>query len=222
MQQSLGVNMQPITVDVKESISILVDGQLPDVNCDSILRSMDSPDARDCWLTYQLIGDVLRSSDLAHGHHDDGLAARVSAQLRTESLTITPEAELAAVVHRPKQVAANDGVFRWKILAGVASVAAVAAIGWGGWSAVAPLSAGMQLTRLDTSGGAASGQAFVLAADASAEGGRAKSMEDTSSAMLRDRRLDELLAAHRAATGASTLGGASGFLRNATFEGTGR
>ena len=40
--------------------------------------------------------------------------------------------------------------------------------------------------------------------------------------MLRDARLDELLAAHRQAAGMSSLGGASGFLRNATFEGHGR
>ena len=35
-------------------------------------------------------------------------------------------------------------------------------------------------------------------------------------------RLDELLAAHRAAAGASALGNTAGFLRNATFEGPGR
>ena len=40
--------------------------------------------------------------------------------------------------------------------------------------------------------------------------------------MLRDARLDELLAAHHQAAGMSGLGGASGFLRNATFEGHGR
>ncbi len=40
--------------------------------------------------------------------------------------------------------------------------------------------------------------------------------------MLRDPRLDELLAAHRQFGGTSALQMASGFLRNATFEPPGR
>jgi sigma-E factor negative regulatory protein RseA len=45
---------------------------------------------------------------------------------------------------------------------------------------------------------------------------------EAAPAVLRDPRLDELLAAHRAAAGASALGNAGGFLRNATFEGPAR
>jgi sigma-E factor negative regulatory protein RseA len=40
--------------------------------------------------------------------------------------------------------------------------------------------------------------------------------------MMRDPRLDELLAAHRQFGGASALQNPSGFLRNATFEGPAR
>ena len=40
--------------------------------------------------------------------------------------------------------------------------------------------------------------------------------------MLRDPRLDELLAAHRQSGGASALPTSAGFLRNATFEQPGR
>jgi sigma-E factor negative regulatory protein RseA len=40
--------------------------------------------------------------------------------------------------------------------------------------------------------------------------------------MIRDARLDELLAAHRQSGGASALQMPSGFLRNATFEGPAR
>jgi sigma-E factor negative regulatory protein RseA len=40
--------------------------------------------------------------------------------------------------------------------------------------------------------------------------------------MLRDPRLDELLAEHRQAVGVTALGGSTGFLRNATFEGVER
>jgi sigma-E factor negative regulatory protein RseA len=41
-------------------------------------------------------------------------------------------------------------------------------------------------------------------------------------AMLRDPRLDQLLAAHRQLGGATALQAPSGFLRNATFEGPAR
>jgi len=40
--------------------------------------------------------------------------------------------------------------------------------------------------------------------------------------MIRDARLDRLLAAHRQLGGATALGTSSGFLRNATFEGPSR
>jgi len=45
---------------------------------------------------------------------------------------------------------------------------------------------------------------------------------DDRAVMLRDPRLDELLAAHKQAAGASALQTPAGFLRNATFEGASR
>jgi sigma-E factor negative regulatory protein RseA len=90
--------------------------------------------------------------------------------------------------------AAND--WRWKVAAGVASVAAVVAVGWNVWSA----------------GGSAQPQ---LAAAPQA----AAVVEASATPMMRDPRLDRLLAAHREFGGATALGNTSGFLRNATFEG---
>ena len=94
----------------------------------------------------------------------------------------------------PATRAAND--WGWKLAAGVASVAAVAAIGWN-LVATGP-AAGPQLAAAP----AAAGPAPVQAA-----------------AMIRDPRLDQLLAAHRQLGGATALQAPSGFLRNATFEG---
>ena len=47
---------------------------------------------------------------------------------------------------------------------------------------------------------------------------RERTQEDTRQVMIRDPRLDELLAAHRQTGGTTALQMPAGFLRNATFE----
>jgi sigma-E factor negative regulatory protein RseA len=82
----------------------------------------------------------------------------------------------------------------------VASVAAVAAVGWNLWGAGSPGAAQPQL----------------------ASGGASPVVEASAAPIVRDPRLDRLLAAHRQLGGATALGTTSGFLRNATFEGPAR
>ena len=114
--------------------------------------------------------------------------------------------------------AANDGVFRWKLVAGLASFAAVAAIGCGALGSIGPQpGAGAQLAR-SAAPAVGTTQVMALAAPVPA----ASQAADMAPVMLRDARLDELLAAHRQTVGASALGNAAGFFRNATFEGPGR
>ena len=104
----------------------------------------------------------------------------------------------------PSGRAANDDLFRWKLLAGVASVAAVAAVAWSvAGSARAP--AGPELAAVQPRS-----QPAVVQTGTPGQG------------MIRDPRLDELLAAHRQFGGASALQTPAGFLRNATFEGPSR
>ncbi|MFV0679662.1 sigma-E factor negative regulatory protein [Ottowia sp.] len=208
-------------VEYKESISALMDGQLQAAEQASVWHAMDGEEARDCWAMYHLIGDVLRSPDLAHGQQDRDLAARVCHYLQAESVPKVAVDAQTVVMTKTDHHAANDGVFRWKMLAGVASVAAVTAIGWGMWGATVPLQdGGAQLAQAPTV--RASGQVLALAAAPQVDASQPVSPNNMPPMMLRDQRLDELLAAHRSVTGASTLGGASGFLRNATFEGAGR
>jgi sigma-E factor negative regulatory protein RseA len=100
-----------------------------------------------------------------------------------------------------QRLAANDANFRWKLLAGFASLAAMAAIGWTVSGAMAGKAEEAQL--------AASQRGTVLAGT-------------ERGVLIRDPRLDELLAAHRQLGGASALQMPAGFLRNATFEGPAR
>lgn len=203
----------------RETLSALMDGHLQGAEAGKALRMMDSAEARECWQVYHLVGDVLRSSDLAACGRDSAFVSRLSARLAQETgpVAVVPAARPLDTrdVARP---AANDGVFRWKMVAGLASFAAVAAIGWGVMGGIGPQSGmGAQLAQ-----GPSGAPTQVVTLMAAPQATLATASEPAAAVMLRDARLDELLAAHRQTAGASALGNAAGFLRNATFEGPGR
>ena len=198
-----------------------MDGQLSGAQAAMAVQSMASAEARECWHVYHLVGDVLRSTDLAACGHDTAFVARLAARLQHETSAFEALPALAKPamldVARP---AANDGVFRWKMVAGLASFAAVAAIGWGVMGGIGPQAGvGAQLAQ---GGATAPTQIATLAAPVPVTVASNPAEADAGAVMLRDARLDELLAAHRQTVGASALGNAAGFLRNATFEGPGR
>ena len=213
--ESVTVSIMKTQVDSqldRETVSALMDGQLRGAEASAALQMMTSDEAHDCWQVYHLVGDVLRSADLAACGHDRAFVARLSARLQQEAppIAVLP-APNPVQVRDVAQPAANDGVLRWKMVAGLASFAAVAAIGWGVLGGIGPqLGTG---GRLAQSGPTAPVPVAVASGAVEA---------DASTVMLRDARLDELLAAHRQTSGASALGNAAGFLRNATFEGPGR
>lgn len=204
-----------------EQVSALMDGCLSGAEFEIAMQSTTSAEVRERWHLYHLIGDTLRSPEFAACQHDTRFIERLNERLSLEPAPTSKVEHLVKAMpiaddHRTGQPAANDGVFRWKLVAGLASFAAVAAIGWGMLGAVGPQSSGPQLVlnAVPTSGAVSvpTRSAAVLPA----------SVEIETPVMLRDPQLDELLAAHRQASGVSALGDTSGFLRNATFEGAGR
>ncbi len=201
-----------------ETVSALMDGQLGADEVAAVLPGMAEGAARECWQLYHLVGDVLRSTDLAGCGHDADFVRCVSERLQREAGVSRPAEAAAIVVPQLRQPAANDGVFRWKMVAGLASFAAVAAIGWGVMGSIGPQPGGAQLARQEVA--TDSTRMVAVSAPVPAEVASAAPGEPTM--ILRDPRLDEFLAAHRQAVGASALAGSAGFLRNATFEGSGR
>ena len=200
-------------MELQEMISALADGQLRGEAMERVIQTVATQDqARAAWHTYHLIGDVLRSGELPIGTAPARFLAGFQVRLEREQAKVVvtnPVMPVAAsLLPRPQtQVAhssteaANDGSFRWKLVAGVASLAAVAAIGW------------------TTIGGISRGESQL--AKAAVETSIASAERPT--VMIRDARLDEKLAAHRQfGGGASALQSPSGFLRNATFEGPAR
>lgn len=182
--------------DNRELISALADGQLAgDAFARGVELAASDHGAREAWHAYHLIGDVLRSGELAHCAPADRFLGRLQERLRGEQVAIDSQ---GALVTRASAEAANDGAFRWKMVAAAASVAAVSAIAW-------------------TLVGTARPDAPQLA---SAPAGTV--LTGTSrGVMIRDPRLDEFLAAHRQ-LGGTALVAPAGYLRNATFDGQGR
>ena len=188
-------------MDNQEMISALADGQLRgDDFARAVQLTAADPRARQAWCAYHVVGEVLRNGRAAPaGSAPEAFLARLQQRLQEEpQAAMLPMAATAVV--RPEAPAAND--WRWKMVAGVASVMAVAAVGWNVWS---------------TSGASSSGPQLAAAPSASPVVPVA-----AETPMMRDPRLDQLLQAHRQLGGGTALGGTSGFLRNATFEGPAR
>lgn len=202
--------MKP-SITTAELLSALADGQLRDEELTIALHACRHEEsALGRWNTYHLIGDVLRgSAHLPAARVVDAdlqfiarLGKRLAQELPAGPATAAVEAAPAAapkpvagVIHH-RGPASNDGSFRWKLVAGVASLAAVSAIAWNASGLLAPAS-------LPELAQASSPQILVTS---------------PQGPMVRDARLEELLAAHKQFGVTSAFQESSGFLRNAAFE----
>ena len=230
----------------EEYLSALADGELSQADCaDALLLSCGSPQAARQWNTYHLIGHALRSAQASAGSQvwgaDPDFIERLNQRLATEKIAPAETARSAAdraatadtafaldasaapdattvtageTMHdfrytpldavgtvNPLLIkdSANDGSFRWKMLAGFACMGTVATLAW---SLVGSnsLESAAQLAQSTANG---SQQQVVVASP--------------QGPIVRDTRLQELLAAHRQ-MGGTSLPVPSGFVRNANFE----
>lgn len=179
-----------------ERISALADGRLQGPDFARAMADMvNQPDDVATWHLYHLVGDVLRSEDLAVGAHSGDFLARLEGKLALESIPVAtlPQAPMPVVA---TQHSANADVMRWKWAAGLAASALVAVVGVGLWN------------QTNTS----SLQAVAVPVPVT------PTMPADEQIVLRDPQLDALMAAHQQLGGHSALQMPSGFLRNATFE----
>ena len=194
----------------REQLSALMDGELQGDIWLQALQCAEQEDGRATWHAYHVVGDALRSTELAaHGASSSAFLARFQQRLAQEpvlarKLEDVPMQQVVSV-KAPLPQAANASVFRWKMLAGFASLAVVASVGWNSWDKLQDGG-----TQLATATPLSPATAPVIQAEANTD--------SPSGAMIRDPRLDELLAAHRQFGGTSALQMPAGFLRNATFE----
>ncbi|MET0310690.1 MAG: sigma-E factor negative regulatory protein [Burkholderiaceae bacterium] len=201
-----------------EALSALADGQLRgEAFARTVESACEDPEARAAWGAWHVAGDALRFGAQPVRSTDGEFVARWRERLAQENAMGMPALDSIAASARtaaaaaPRKEAANDGSFRWKAVAGFASMAAVAAIGW----------------NIVATGPGVSSQPQIALVPAPAQSLQAPEVAVATAAgdrqvMIRDARLDELMAAHRQAGGTSALQMPAGFLRNATFEGGGR
>lgn len=156
----------------------------------------------ECWSTYHLIGEALRTPGQAAEPADAAFLARFRQAAQGVATQETPLRKQlpSPVLHAaPLVEAANDPVFRWKLVAGFASLTAVFAVAWQMAGLGVP---GLQATQDGLL--AQKPQPSVLVA--------------TQTGMaLQGSRMEELLAAHRRNGGSSAVQMPGPFLRNAAF-----
>lgn len=186
-----------------EQVSALADGQLRGEEFAQTLQWLaQSQEARASWHAYHLVGDVLRSPELAGvARHDVDLCGRIRVRLQDERPLSRPGSSIPvpATLLTSDDQSANETRHGWKLVVGLMSLVAMTALGWQLLADSYFVAEPVQWARLSTSPGSGAGQPL-------------------QEHMIRDPRLDQLLAAHQQFGGTSALQMPSGFLRNATFE----
>lgn len=178
----------------QEQLSALFDGQLSAAQAAALVRaSLDDDSLMLQWRSMSATQHVLSGQQAP--------AERLPAQQ-----LVMPTAA------QPIGLAANDGVFRWKMVAGVATLAAVGSLVWGLLGATGAASglpgAGLAQAPTAAQPPASSGNLVTVSA------GQISGQDAT---MIRNPRLDELLAAHKQFGGVSALHQSTGSLRSVSL-----
>jgi sigma-E factor negative regulatory protein RseA len=204
----------------KERLSALADGELDSAESAATCFAWGSDAGlRADWHAWHLIGDVLRSEDLAADPRGDRrLVAAVRLRLESEPVVLAPMPPRVATAARDLGRQARPG--RWTA---AGAVAAGALLVVGTFAVVRPgeAPAPARLARAD---------APVVVATAASAGARPQSGEPAplpiaivaDNKLIRDAQLDRYLEAHKQFAGSSALGVPSAFLRSATVDSASR
>ena len=197
-----------------EQLSALADGEL---GVNDVARACANwragSSAQATWHAYHLIGDVLRSDDLASSPRTDrAMLEKLRERLAGEPVVLAPGSTLArAVVDRPRR-----NPWPWAALsAGAAGFAAVAGV----LIVLGGTSIDSRTVKIDLSDAALPANSAEAASRPFAQTLRPVFADGR---LVRDARLDQYLEAHKHFSGVSALGVPSTFLRGATSDATNR
>lgn len=190
----------PSAEDARSWLSALCDGQA-DAADPACAAWRHDAEARRTWHAYQLIGDVMRSEDLARpAAGDANFLAALRQRLEAEPVVLAPEPLPAAVASAAPVRRRQAWLMPVAAAAGfvvVAGVLVVARVGLPGGATDAP------------AGFAGAGQPSVAVVPVvnglTRPVGAAAGAQAEGEAVLRDERLDEYLRAHQFARGGATI-----------------
>ncbi|MEO8081767.1 MAG: sigma-E factor negative regulatory protein [Caldimonas sp.] len=202
----------------RERLSALADGELDGAACAATCEGWRGADTRRTWHVYHLIGDVLRSDDLASTVRGDAaFLAAVRARLADEPVVLAPAPMVAPASARRRRSS-------WMLSSAVAAgfLLVIGAFTFSRQAAPPPGTRDVAIARNDAAVPPAVSIPPLVAPLA-----QTVSLSDTEETgpavvadlkMIRDARLDRYLAAHKQFAGSSALGVPSTFLRSATVE----
>lgn len=171
-----------------EALSSLADGELDDAAAESLLAALCRDSAlRSEWTTLHIVGDALRSSDVA-AVHSESFCARVRAALEAEPTVLAPRATQSA----------RSRPLRAYLLPGAAIAASMAVIGF----VAVPLLQSPSPVQTAATGVAAQPPAIAAA-----------SSRRAATTVANARALDVYLAAHREVAAGVALPRATPYLR---------
>ncbi len=217
-----------------DAVSALVDGELDAAGLEALFAALQTQPQRldqafGEWHAYQVIGDVLRESlgaPVCAARRPGDFLAGVRGRLQVPVVQPVGARELPVAAGPVRPPAANDATFRWKMVAGFASLAAVAAVSWGVIGSPSAQDGGaaapqLALTAPPPVEAAAAPAAPPVVAVAAPQTTSSEVVVNTGRGpMIRDARLEELLAEHRQHGGMSALQVPTGFIRGATYDAT--
>ena len=214
------------TTSARERLSVIADGEADD---DAVRRACaqwrDEPAAATLWRDYHLIGDVLRSDDLASdAAHDAQFLEALRGRLALEPTVLAPpganpdEAAPASMLRSRRSWVAASAV-----AAGFMAVAGVLVVTRAPDAARPAASQGMaQAGPQSGSIVPASASAAPLEPALSTFPFETSRVQVATDQLIRDARLDQYLKAHQQFSGTSALGAPSAFLRSATSDASNR
>lgn len=189
---------------VREALSVLADGEADAAAAgEAAARWRDDDDAKATWHAYQLIGDVLRSEDLAAGPRDRLFMQRLHVRLMQEPTVLAPAPDLPLDGPHSGQ---GSLMHRWAVPLGLAA-------------GMALVLGTLVVVRHDQEANAPALVADAMPAQPLQRVGLAAAAGSSSApVLLRDPRLDRYLAAHKQFQSANAMGPSTGFIRSATYD----
>lgn len=190
----------------REAMSALADGQAAEADAAFALWASDAQ-AREAWATYHLIGDVLRSEDLAVRPAGEDFLVGFRARLAAEPVVLAP----APTPVNPRTPALRRWIAPAAVAAGFVAVAAVLVV----TRVVAPDDTGGAVLASNPAPTAVVG-VQALQAGIAVDAGDLP-LQAVDGKLIRDARLDSYLRAHRGGLSAMP-GGAVGRFETVVLE----